>query len=80
MAELAKFDKIKKKVSDKVDKHIDSKGIKNLWGSESEGLVIHPSSANPEAPRFKVTSSSFRQAKAGLKGKQLTFNRSQDNA
>ena len=78
LAEIAKFDRIKKKVSDKVDKHVDSKGIKNLWGSESEGLVVHPSKANPEAPRFKVTSSSFRQAKAARKGAQIQFKRDEN--
>jgi hypothetical protein len=34
------------------------------WGSGSEGFVVHPSSENPEAPRFKKTSDDFRAYKA----------------
>jgi len=63
-AENAKFDAIKQRVSDKVDAHIKSAGLTPKWGSGSEGIVVHPSSENPEAPRFKVTSDTFRAYKA----------------
>lgn len=65
LAEIEKFNNIKKKVSAKVEKHLKHLGVKNKWGSGSEGLIVHPSQANPEAARFKVTSTSFKQAKAG---------------
>jgi hypothetical protein len=61
--EIAKFEKIKSAVSKKVDDHIASKNIKPKWGSGTEGLVVHPSEKNPEAPRFKVTSQAFKQYK-----------------
>lgn len=64
MAEIGKFNDIKKSVHDKVSSHINKLGIKNKWGSGSEGLVVHPSSMNPDAPRFKITSEKFKQAKA----------------
>lgn len=63
-AENAKFDAIKQRVSDKVDAHVKSAGLTPKWGSGSEGIVVHPSSENPEAPRFKVTSDTFRAYKA----------------
>lgn len=63
LAELEKFNKIKTKVHNKVSKHIKSLGIKNKWGDESEGLVVHPSSKNPDAPRFKVINKAFTDAK-----------------
>lgn len=62
--ETAKFDAIKKKVSDKVDAHVKSVGLTPKWGTGSEGIVVHPSSENAEAPRFKVTSKAFRTYKA----------------
>ena len=58
--ENAKFEHIKKKVSDKVDSHVKSLDIKPKWGSGTEGAVVHPSEKNPHAPRFKVTSDTFR--------------------
>jgi len=63
-AENAKFDAIKQKVSDKVDAHVKSAGLTPKWGSGSEGIVVHPSSENSQAPRFKVTSDTFRAYKA----------------
>lgn len=42
MAEVAKFDDIKRGVSEKVDDHIRSLGISPKWGSEAEGLVAPP--------------------------------------
>ncbi len=63
MAEQAKLDEIKKRVSDKVDRHVRSLNISPKWGSGSEGLVIHPPEGS-EAPRFKVTSDNFRKFKA----------------
>jgi len=63
-AENAKFDAIKQRVSDKVDAHFKSAGLTPKWGSGSEGFVVHPSSENPEAPRFKKTSDDFRAYKA----------------
>jgi len=64
LAEVDKFNDIKKRVHAKVSAHIGKLGIQNKWGSGSEGLVVHPSSANPAAPRFKITSEQFKQAKA----------------
>ncbi len=58
--ELEKLKEIQKKVSDKVDKHIGSLGLKPKWGSGSEGIVVHP---HNNQPRFKVTSDAFRKFK-----------------
>lgn len=69
--ETAKFEHIKKKVSDKVDAHVKSLGLKPKWGSGTEGAVVHPSEANPHAPRFKVTSDTFRDYKASDESKNL---------
>jgi uncharacterized protein (DUF2249 family) len=60
-AELAKMKDIQKKVSDKVDSHIKAKGLKPLYGSGSEGIVVHPVN---DQPRFKVTSDAFRSYRA----------------
>ena len=62
--EIAKLQSIQKKVSDKVDNHIKSMKLSPKWGSGSEGIVVHPSEHNPDAPRFKVTSDAFRKAKS----------------
>ena len=64
MAEHEKFNNIKKSVHHKVVGHIKEMGIKNKWGSGTEGLVVHPSHLNPHAPRFKVVTDSFKKAKA----------------
>ena len=63
-AETEKLNKIKSSVSSKVDAHVEKAGISPKWGSGSEGLVVHPSAHNPEAPRFKVTSAAFRAYRA----------------
>ena len=63
-AEQEKLTQIKASVSSKVDSHIASAHISPKWGSGSEGLVIHPSASNPEAPRFKVTSAAFKAYRA----------------
>lgn len=63
-AENTKFDAIKQRVSDKVDAHVKSAGLTPKWGSGSEGIVVHPSSENSGAPRFKVTSDTFKAYKA----------------
>jgi hypothetical protein len=70
LAELAKMQTIQKRVSDKVDAHVKSLNLSPRWGSGSEGLVVHPSSSNPDAPRFKVTSDTFRAYKADPTNKQ----------
>ena len=65
LAEVEKFNNIKKKVHEKVETHVNNLGIDmHPWGSGSEGLVVHPTKANPEATRFKVVSKEFKQAKA----------------
>jgi len=69
MAEVEKFDAIKKKVSDKVDDHVKGKYTPK-WGSGSEGLVVHPAAGSP-APRFKITSAGFRDYKASDKSKNF---------
>lgn len=63
MSETEKFNAIKQRVHHKVVKHIESLGIKNKWGSGTEGLIVHPSAANPDAARFKVVHDSFKKAK-----------------
>lgn len=68
--ETAKFEKVKKAVSDAVDKHVKSMGIMPKWGSGSEGLVVHPDEGS-EAPRFKVTSDAFREYKASDESKNF---------
>ena len=64
MAELEKFNQIKTKVHNKVSNHLKNLGIKNKWGSGTEGLVVHPSAENPDAPRFKAINPAFKEAKA----------------
>lgn len=64
MAEIQKFNSIKKRVHDKVAAHIQKLGIQNKWGSGTEGLIVHPSPANKEAARFKIVSNKFKEAKA----------------
>lgn len=63
MAELGKFNDIKKRVSDKVSAHLGKLGIQNKFGSGTEGLVVHPSDANPAATRFKAINPAFKAAK-----------------
>jgi hypothetical protein len=70
MAEIEKFNKIKKSVSDKVDTHVKRMNLTPKWGSGSEGIVVHPSNRNPNAPRFKVTSDTFRAYKADPSNKE----------
>ena len=64
MAELEKFNAIKTRVSNKVSAHLKTLGITNKFGSGTEGLVVHPSPKNPEAPRFKAINPAFKEAKA----------------
>ena len=69
-AEQEKFEKVKKAVSDAVDKHVKSMGIMPKWGSGTEGLVVHPEEGS-DAPRFKVTSDAFREYKASDESKNF---------
>jgi hypothetical protein len=64
MAELQRFNDIKTRVSNKVSEHLKTLGITNKFGSGTEGLVVHPSPKNPEAPRFKAINPAFKEAKA----------------
>jgi hypothetical protein len=64
LAEIEKFNNVKKRVTAKVQGHVRKLGIKPKFGSGSEGLIVHPSSSNPEAARFKLTSDAFKKAKA----------------
>jgi hypothetical protein len=57
-AEEAKLSSIQKEVSQKVDNHISEMNLSPRWGSGSEGIVVHPTG---NQPRFKVTSSAFRE-------------------
>ena len=68
--ETAKFDAIKQKVSDAVDKHVENMNISPKWGSGSEGLVVHPEEGSG-APRFKITSKNFREYKASDEAKNF---------
>jgi hypothetical protein len=61
--EMGRFDKIRRRLSNAVDKHVNSLKIRNRWGSGSEGLVVHPSQG-AQSTRFKVTSNAFRNFKA----------------
>lgn len=56
--ELGRMHEIQKRVSKKVDAHMKKMGLRPKWGSESEGIVVHPT--DEHTPRFKVTSDSFR--------------------
>lgn len=64
LAEQEKLQKIQQRISSKVDSAISSLRIRPKWGSETEGMVVHPPAANPDAPRFKVTSAEFRAYRA----------------
>jgi len=64
MAEVDKFNNIKKRVYHKVRAHVQAHDIKPKWGSGSEGLIVHPSEHNPEAARFKITSDAFKKSKS----------------
>ena len=64
LAEIEKMNKIQQRVSQKVDSHVKGLNLTPKWGSGSEGVVIHPSQNNQDAPRFKVTSDVFRQYRA----------------
>lgn len=79
MAEQAKLDEIKKRVSDKVDAHVRSLNISPKWGSGSEGVVIHPPEGSDQ-PRFKVTSEGFRKYKADQKVNPTFKTRNAPNA
>jgi hypothetical protein len=71
LAEVGKFEGIKRKVAAKVDKGVAKTGVSPKWGSGSEGLVVHPSEHNLDAPRFKVTTPEFRKFKADTKGQDF---------
>jgi hypothetical protein len=86
-AEIAKFEDIKRRASKKVDDAVREMKLAPRWGTGTEGLVVHPPRENPDAPRFKVTSSAFREYKANpenqinFKKRYLNKNkREQDNA
>lgn len=70
-AENVKLAAIKQRISDKVDSHMRANNIKPKWGTGTEGAVIHPPEENPDAPRFKVTSDTFRNYKASEESKNL---------
>lgn len=61
-AEVSKHEAIATEVSNRVDAHMQKHGVQPKFGGETEGLVVHPSK-NADAPRFKVTSSGFRDFK-----------------
>lgn len=63
-AELFKMSKLQHSVSKKVDAHFKKQELRPKWGSGSEGIVVHPSEHNKDAPRFKVTSDNFRAYRA----------------
>lgn len=71
LKEVGKFEGIKRKVAAKVDKGVAQTGAQPKWGSGSEGLVVHPSHHNPDAPRFKVTTPEFRKFKSDTKGQDF---------
>lgn len=52
---------IKTSIDSKLRKHFA--GVAPKWGNETEGHVVHPTDANPEAPRVKVVDPNFRQRK-----------------
>lgn len=69
-AEQAKLSTIAKSISDDVDNHVKGMGMQPKFGSGTEGAVVHPSAANPSAPRFKITSETFRAYKADPENKE----------
>lgn len=71
LAELDKMSKIQASVSNKVDGAVKKMGLSPKWGHGSEGVVVHPIEKNPAAPRFKVTSDTFRAYRASDESKQL---------
>lgn len=68
--ETEKFNRLKKVIHSKVQRHIKQMGIKPKWGKESEGIIVHPSSVNPDATRFKLTSDTFKAVKDKSKFKR----------
>ena len=69
--EQAKLSDISKRISDKVDAHIKKQNLSPKWGSGSEGIVVHPSTKNKNAPRFKVTSDAFRKYRESDEAKEF---------
>lgn len=63
LEECDKFNFIKKRVHSKVENFLKQQNITNKWGNETEGFVIHPSTYNPQSPRFKMVSEGFKQSK-----------------
>ena len=69
-AEQAKLSTIAKSISDEVDSHVKKMSIQPKFGSGTEGAVVHPSTSNPTAPRFKITSDTFKAYKADPTNKE----------
>ena len=69
--EQSKLSDISKRISDKVDAHIKKQNLSPKWGSGSEGIVVHPSTKNKNAPRFKVTSDAFRKYRESDEAKEF---------
>lgn len=71
MAEQAKLDEIKRSVSNKVDAAVRRMRVTPKWGSGSEGMVVHPSQSNPNAPTFKLTTDEFKKYKESEESKNF---------
>lgn len=69
-AEQSKLSTVAQSISDEVNSHVKKMSIRPKFGSGTEGAVIHPSAANPDAPRFKVTSDTFKEYKADPTNKE----------
>lgn len=67
-AQNANVNDLKDVLSNRIDRHVRLHKISPKWGSGTEGLVVHPTLHNQEAPRFKVTSDAFRSYKKEHKG------------
>jgi hypothetical protein len=63
LAEIDKFNAVKKSAHGKITSHLAKLKIQNKWGSGTEGLIVHPSENNPDAPRFKIINTAFKAAK-----------------
>lgn len=69
-AEQTKLATVAKSISDEVDSHVKKMSIQPKFGSGTEGAVVHPSPSNPNAPRFKITSDTFKAYKADPTNKE----------
>jgi hypothetical protein len=66
LVEVEKFNNIKKEVHNRI---VNTIKLEPKWGDTTEGWVVHPSVNNPNAPRFKIITDEFKQAKEFYNGR-----------